>query len=88
MAVGIHSGELAQTQPAEVLLTGGARHLVTPIHLLDVGATARAALAVLRQPVPAEGLLHGPLDDLLPEALLHELLPLRAGRQVFVLQTP
>lgn len=51
---------------------------------LDVGSTAGAALAVLVEPVSAEGLLNCFLDHPLPEALLHELLPLVCGRQVLV----
>ena len=41
VAVGVDSGESAQTQPAEVLLTGGAGHLVASVHLLQGGQTAQ-----------------------------------------------
>lgn len=51
---------------------------------LYVGSTARAAFAVLIEPVSAKGLFHCFLDHPLPKALLHELLPRRCGWQVFI----
>lgn len=35
MAVRVDFAEQAQTQPAEVLSTGGASHLVTAVHFLQ-----------------------------------------------------
>lgn len=53
---------------------------------LYVGSAAWAALAVLAEPVRAQGLVHRILDHLLPKALLHELFPLVCGRQVLVFE--
>lgn len=84
VTVRVDFAEDTEAQPAEILLTRSARHLVTAIHFLYVGSTAWAVFAVLFQPVSAEGFLHSFLDHSLPKALLHELLALRGGRQVLV----
>lgn len=79
VAVGVSSAQRAETEPTEVLLTGRAGHLITAVCFLYVGATARAVLAVLVEPVAAEGLLHCSLNHFFTKSLLHELLPLRGG---------
>lgn len=79
VAVRVDFAEVAQAQPTEVLFTRGTGHLVTAIHFLYVGSTARAAFTVLIEPVSAEGLFHRFLDHPLPKALLHELFPLSRG---------
>lgn len=47
VAIGVHFAESSQTDPAEILLTGGTGHLVTAMYLLQKWEKTERALSVI-----------------------------------------